>query len=62
MSLGYWLTIHFKKVLKQFLWETKKNNQNINCFFSFPIKFFLNGLLTNTLRVFISIFLLKNIL
>ena len=34
----------------------EKNCQNINYFFSFPIKKILNGLLTSTLRALISIF------
>ena len=56
MSLGHWLTIYFKKVLILFLREMKKVvRQNINFFF--PIKFFFNELLTNVLRVFVSIFL-----
>ena len=35
--------------------ENKKNCQNINCFFSFLIKTFLNKWLTITLRALISI-------
>ena len=56
MLLRHWLTIHFRKILTTFM-ENEKNCQNINCFFffPFPIIFFLNGLLTNTLKAFVSI-------
>ena len=36
--------------------RNEKSCQNINCFFSFPIKFFLTGFLTIALRALVSIF------
>ena len=55
MFLEHWLTIHFRKVLTLFLWKMKKTVKTLIAFFSFLIIFFLNGLLTNALRAFVSI-------
>ena len=52
MPLGYWLTINFRKILTLLLWRMKKSVKILIVFFS--INFFLTGLLTNILKVLIS--------
>ena len=59
MLLGHWLTIYFKKILTLLLWEIKKAVKILIAFFSFLIKFSLNELLTNVLKVFVSISLYR---
>ena len=50
-TLGYWLTIYFRKNLTLLLCEMKKVVKTLIIFFSFPIKTFFNWILHQYLKV-----------